>query len=606
MQVRFWGTRGSIAKPGPDTVRYGGNTSCVQVTSAAGTRLVIDCGTGAHALGQELMAGGGPLKGHVLISHTHWDHIQGIPFFTPFFVPGNEWDFYAPTGFGESLRETLAGQMEYTYFPITPEAFGATIRYHNLAEGTFEIDDVVVHTRYLNHPALTVAFRIEVDGAVVVYACDHEPHSRDLAHAHGPLDGQDRLHAEFLRNADLVIHDAQYLADEYAGKIGWGHSTVEYAVAVAAAVGVKRLALTHHDPLRTDDKVDALVAHAQTLLAPGGGAIEVFAAAEGMTLDLEGDRPASATAPIASILPIHALTASEPTTAGPAAALLTVTADELLREKLAQALADEPLQPMPAGDAATALRLYRDQAPSVVLIDDAIDPDGALVAAMRATGTSGGDPTPVIVVAPARPAWLGAADDRVEWLQTPFSGEYARSRIRTWIMRSNSGWLRARIAEDEPERLAALHALGLLDTSTDARFDRVARIAAELFGTPIVLVSLIDAERQWFKACIGADFVETSRDMSFCAHAIQGREPMVIPDALLDERFRGNPLVTSDPRIRFYAGAPLRTADGFAIGTLCVLDHRPREFGPREIGLLKDLAVLVEAELRTELVEEAA
>lgn len=605
MQVRFWGTRGSIAKPGPDTVRYGGNTSCVQVTSAAGTRLVIDCGTGAHALGQELMAGGGPLKGHVLISHTHWDHIQGIPFFTPFFVPGNEWDFYAPTGFGESLRETLAGQMEYTYFPITPEAFGATIRYHNLAEGTFDIDDIVVHTRYLNHPALTVAFRIEVDGAVIVYACDHEPHSRDLAHANGPLDGQDRLHAEFLRNADLVIHDAQYLADEYAGKIGWGHSTVEYAVAVAAAVGVKRLALTHHDPLRTDEKVDALVAHAQTLLAVDGG-IEVFAAAEGMTLDIAGDRPASATAPVASIMPISALAAPDPTVAGPAATLLVVTADDLLREKLTQALVDEPLQPLPASDAAAALRLYRDQTPSVVLIDDAFDPDGGLVAALRATGSSGGEPTPVIVVAAARPAWLGGADDRIEWLQTPFSGEYARSRIRTWIMRSNSGWLRARIAEDEPARLAALHALGLLDTSSDDRFDRVTRIAAELFAMPIVLVTLIDAERQWFKSCVGTGVVETSRDVSFCSHAIQGQGPMVVSDTLLDERFRGNPMVTNEPRIRFYAGTPLRTPDGFAIGTLCIMDHRPRDFSARESALLQDLAALVEAELRTQLVEEAA
>jgi phosphoribosyl 1,2-cyclic phosphodiesterase len=383
MQVRFWGTRGSIAKPGPDTVRYGGNTSCVEVVSAAGTRLIIDCGTGAHELGQTLMAGGGALKGHVLISHTHWDHIQGIPFFGPFFVPGNEWDFYAPTGFGESLRETLAGQMEYTYFPITPEAFGATIRYHNLSEGTFRIDDIVVHTRYLNHPALTVAFRIEVDGAVVVYTCDHEPHSRDLAHAHGPLDGQDRLHAEFLRNADLVIHDAQYLAEEYAAKIGWGHSTVEYAVAIAEAVGVKRLALTHHDPTRTDAKVDALVSHAQSLLTPGG-ATTVFAAAEGMTLEVVGDRPASGGPPVAAILPVNAIAAPDPTVAGPAATLLLATADELLREKLLRALADEPLRPISVADADAALRHYRDQLPSVVVLDDAADE--RLIAALRAAG----------------------------------------------------------------------------------------------------------------------------------------------------------------------------------------------------------------------------
>lgn len=593
MQVRFWGTRGSIAKPGPDTVRYGGNTSCVQVTSAAGTNLVIDCGTGAHALGQALMATGGPVRGHVLISHTHWDHIQGIPFFTPFFVPGNEWDFYAPTGFGESLRETLAGQMEYTYFPITPEAFGATIRYNNLSEGTFRIDDVVIHTRYLNHPALTVAFRIEVDGAVVVYACDHEPHSRDLAHAHGPLDGQDRLHAEFLRNADLVIHDAQYLAEEYASKVGWGHSTVEYAVAVAEAVGVKRLALTHHDPLRTDEKVDALVEHAQACRT--GSATEVFAAAEGMVIEVVGDRAASEAPPVATILPLNALASPDPNIAGPAATLLMATADELLREKLSRALIDEPLRPVAAGDAAAALKLYREQTPSVVLADAAADPDGALVTALRAAATLP-EPTPVIVVGTARPDWLAGADDRVEWLQAPFSGEYARSRIRTWVMRSNSGWLRASLPDDEDDRLAALRSLKILDTPRDERFDRLTRIAAGLFDVPIVLVSLVDAERQWFKSCVGTEAGETSRDVSFCAHAIHKREPLVIPDALKDERFRGNPLVLDDPHIRFYAGAPLQ-ANGHAIGTLCLIDRRPRDFAAREIGLLKDLAALVEAEL---------
>ena len=143
MQVRFWGTRGSIARPGPGTVRYGGNTSCVEVRSARGTLVVLDCGTGAHALGQALMAAGGKgLRGHILISHTHWDHIQGIPFFDPLFVAGNEWDIYGPKGLGQSLRETLAGQMQYAYFPVTLDQCRARIRYHDLVEGTFDIDDI--------------------------------------------------------------------------------------------------------------------------------------------------------------------------------------------------------------------------------------------------------------------------------------------------------------------------------------------------------------------------------------------------------------------------------------------------------------------------------
>jgi phosphoribosyl 1,2-cyclic phosphodiesterase len=170
MRVRFWGTRGSIPKPGPSTVRYGGNTSCVEVRSASGTLVVLDCGTGALALGADLMQRGeGPLRGHLLISHTHWDHIQGLPFFAPLFVPGNEWDIYAPHGFLQSVRETLAGQMQHTYFPVDLAQLGATIRYHNLTEGVFTVGDITVSSRYLNHPALTLGYRLEADGVTVAY-----------------------------------------------------------------------------------------------------------------------------------------------------------------------------------------------------------------------------------------------------------------------------------------------------------------------------------------------------------------------------------------------------------------------------------------------------
>jgi len=136
-------------------------------------------GTGAAVLGRELMARGA-LRGHVLISHTHWDHIQGIPFFAPLFIPGNEWDIYGPRGLGQTLRDTLAGQMQYTYFPVGLEQLGANIRYHDLVEGRLRIGDIEVTSRYLNHPALTLGYRLEADGVAVVYACDHEPYSRAL------------------------------------------------------------------------------------------------------------------------------------------------------------------------------------------------------------------------------------------------------------------------------------------------------------------------------------------------------------------------------------------------------------------------------------------
>ena len=176
MDVRFWGTRGSLAKPGPSTLRYGGNTSCVEVR-AAGTLIILDCGTGVHGLGQALLSASPPQNGHLLISHTHWDHIQGFPFFAPLFVPGNSWDIYAPGQLGQKLEQTLSGQMEYNYFPVTLEQLGAAIRFHDLGEGRFTIDGVQVTAQYLNHPALALGYRLESGGSAVVYSVDHEPHA---------------------------------------------------------------------------------------------------------------------------------------------------------------------------------------------------------------------------------------------------------------------------------------------------------------------------------------------------------------------------------------------------------------------------------------------
>ena len=590
MQVRFWGTRGSIAKPGPTTVRYGGNTSCVQVTSPGGQMIIIDCGTGAHDLGQHILkqklTGN---EGSILISHTHWDHIQGIPFFAPLFVPGNAWTFYAPRGFGDTLRETLAGQMEFTYFPVTLDAFGASVDYRDLVEQTFDLGDVRVTTRFLNHPALTLAYKLECNGATLVYSCDHEPHSHDLADGEGPIHGQDREHSEFFRNADLVIHDAQYTPAEYATKVGWGHSTPQYAVQMCREAGVRRLALTHYDPTRTDDQVDAILAELRENASPND-TLEILAAAEGLVLEVEAREDAGRPSGVEA-------SAETKTRATRIPVVRVVGPPPAANDPLHLAMDDEGLQILNevegeggAGETKTAVGL-------VVVKADHLEDDFSLPQVIE-TATSGLESVPPVIVVSShvKPRNLQLPKG-VDWITRPFSREFARARLRTALLRSQFRWIPAPVPPDEEQRLAALHALGLLDTPAEERFDRLTRVAASLFDVPIALVSLVDANRQWFKSCVGTDIKESSREMSFCAYAVAEREMLVIPDALRDDRFADNPVVSGPPYVRFYAGAPIFTSDGHCAGTLCVIDGRPRDFTDDDRERLRDLAAIVQQEL---------
>ncbi|RVT91100.1 GAF domain-containing protein [Sphingomonas crocodyli] len=583
MRVRFWGTRGSLAKPGPSTLRYGGNTSCVEVVSLGGTRLVIDCGTGGHELGNAIMAEGKPSRGHMLISHTHWDHIQGIPFFTPFFVPGHEWDLYAPQGFQESLKDALAGQMEYTYFPITLDAFGGKLRYHNLGEGSFTIDDVTIHTRYLNHPALTVAFRLEAGGAVVVYACDHEPHSRDVADGEGDLCGEDLAHAEFMRGADLIIHDAQYIAPEFAAKRGWGHSTVEYALRVGREAGARKLALTHHDPSRHDGAVDDVMAQLSASAQPNDP--ELFAAAEGMVIDVSPART-----PTLLRLGQEAPSAIREGTSATVPSMLLIASDPSIAERIGKAVADEPVHLSYAPIAEESVKLARRRVPSLLLAEAATP--GLFDLVDKIVRDAGHD-VPLVLIGGEGPPGGGAVDR----LEEPWSVEYARTRIRTWLLRAEAHWERPPIPEDEADRIAALHALDILDTPQEERFDRHTRLAAALFRVPVSLISIVDSDRQWFKSCFGADLTETPREVSFCAHAVAARSMLIVPDTLKDARFRDHPMVQGGPRLRFYAGAPIYAPGGQPIGTLCVIDTRPRVMTDEEQSLLRDLAGMIESEM---------
>ena len=205
---------------------------------------------------------------------------------------------------------------------------------------------------------------------------------------------------------------------------------------------------------------------------------------------------------------------------------------------------------------------------------------------------------PIIIAAMQEEIGAGIAAGVTDWLLKPFSAVYAQTRMRAWLMRMTCHWAQPPIPADEAERLAALRNLGILDTAPEDRFDRLTRIASAMFDVPIALVSLVDESRQWFKSACGSGVAETPRDTSFCAHAILERDVMVVSDALLDERFADHPAVINDPRVRFYAGCPLVLDDGAAVGTLCLVDTRPRQLDAGDIRLLEDLAALVLEELQ--------
>jgi CheY-like chemotaxis protein/phosphoribosyl 1,2-cyclic phosphodiesterase len=439
MRIRFWGTRGSIPKPGPATVRYGGNTSCVEVR-ADGTLVVLDCGTGAHELGQQLVAANpGPMRGHLLITHTHWDHIQGFPFFAPLFVAGSEWDVYAPRQMGRTLAEILGGQMHRTYFPVPLGELAATIRYHELTEGVFDLDAVRVTTRYLNHPAPALGYRLEANGVAVVYATDHEPHSRHHPDATGDaarVHREDARHIEFLADADLVIHDATYTLDEYPARLSWGHTPAEWAVDFAVAAHARRLALFHHDPSRTDRAVDLLLASCRKRL-PAHGGLEVFAAAEGQYLVVV--RPGAA--PAAST-PAGASTAER---AGlPSKTTILVADDDPdVMAVIVDTLEPEGYRVLTASDGDTALQIARDERPDIVVLDWMMPGQDGL--SVCRTLRREQDPrlagVPVVLItgrADARDTAAGFNAGVTDYLTKPFKPTHLLARLQSWLIRSQN------------------------------------------------------------------------------------------------------------------------------------------------------------------------
>src|SRR5512146_813602 len=277
--VKFWGTRGSIATPGPNTVRYGGNTACVEVRGGD-TVLMLDCGTGAREMGAALARefAGRPLQVHLFVSHTHWDHIQGFPFFAPAYLPGSVITIYSARGCDKRLDRIFTGQMDTTYFPVALSDLRAELHFVEL-DGVIDLGSIKVAHMYLNHPGIAVGFRIETAGKRIVYVTDHEVYSRMSGEA-GHLRKLDDEVDQFASGADLYIREAQYTDAEYPGKKGWGHSTWTDALRSAQVAHAAQLGLYHHDPGRDDEALDSIVAECRGYIREQGMNLGCFAAAD--------------------------------------------------------------------------------------------------------------------------------------------------------------------------------------------------------------------------------------------------------------------------------------------------------------------------------------
>jgi phosphoribosyl 1,2-cyclic phosphodiesterase len=307
VEIKFWGVRGSIPSPGPETVKYGGNTVCLELRFKIKDHyrlIIIDAGSGIRNLGDVLAADhfvNGNFSTEIYLTHTHLDHILGLPFFAPIYYPGTQLKIYGPiTGEEVPLKEVIGGQMSYRYFPVRQEELAADIEYIDLKEGRFDLGDgITLAAKYLNHPLLALGYRIEYQDCVICTAYDTEPFYNvfsedpadpsydELLAEEGDLAAQkenSRMEA-FFHDADLLIHDGQYTATEYdSGKKGWGHSTIEHAIETAKRAAVKRLVIFHHDPLRTDSQIDAI--SKRICRGQREENIDIIFAREGMTLSV--------------------------------------------------------------------------------------------------------------------------------------------------------------------------------------------------------------------------------------------------------------------------------------------------------------------------------
>jgi phosphoribosyl 1,2-cyclic phosphodiesterase len=297
MKFKFWGVRGSIPSPGPRTARYGGNTTCIEVRTDNDTLIILDGGTGLFSLAQSLIQHRSkPIHANIFITHSHWDHIHGLPFFTPLFIRDSRVRLHGVTDpvTGNGIEHVMGVQLQNSYFPVSETQMDATIEYQTLNIGqAIQVGDATIRNVVMNHPVINLGYRIDCGGASLFFSGDHEPfynlhppgHAEHAACAARNAQRQAGIDA-VVAGVDALIMDCSYTREEYPGKQGWGHGTFDAAFDLALRCGARRLYCTHHEPTRSDEQLEAVFADVMARHAPLLNGLQVFLAYEGMEVEL--------------------------------------------------------------------------------------------------------------------------------------------------------------------------------------------------------------------------------------------------------------------------------------------------------------------------------